>query len=579
MILLSTLHYLFLLLFALPFRSGAASSYEGTGFLSLPIRAGATPAHPHRPIDRRDEDIYSVLYGNSSSTQYFIQLYFGDLPNQPVEVALVTDYNDFWINPNCYNAYHPSECKSRGFYDPNKSWTSINTQVNGSISYVDGSGADFTYYTDKVSLSSGRGPSNVRFGVATNSKNIDSGVLGLGLGAASKNGGERNFIDQLADQQFTNSRAFSLALGNGASNDEGVIIFGGIDTKRFSGELTANAILPPQGNNAYARYSVQMTSLGLVSPDGAVSSYGSSANSVVDIDAGTTYTYVPDDLIPDIYNDLQAAYYDDEVVAPCAQRENNFQFKFTIGSTAINVPFSEFLTMNWNETLCYVGILPSRIDRPTLGLTFLRSAYLVFDQTRNEILMQQFVNCGTNEQALLGSGANGIVGECNATGSATPSGNTPTAYPTAEITPSLSGDTWGLSTGKKAGVGVGATIGGLLMISLLYYLVRFCRPKAAGQGVIQPSGAQDVYYHSPQLQYPPQGHAYTHTPGGSAYAHDQRVNTPMWAAVNKQLNPLIDPMVNAGAAELGAQLSPTAFPLTSSPTVVGSPNPWAGSMY
>ncbi|KAF2964119.1 hypothetical protein GQX73_g9448 [Xylaria multiplex] len=400
------------------------------------------------------------------------------------------------------------------------------------------------------------------------------------------------FIDQLADQQFTNSKAFSLALGKGPANDQGVIIFGGIDTKKFTGELTSNEILPPQGNDTYAEYNVQMTSLGLTSPDGTFSSYGNRGNSVVRIDAGTTYTYVPDNLIPDIYKDLQAAYYNDYVVAPCAQRENNSQIRFTIGSTTISVPFSEFLTINLNETLCYVGILPQgSFPRGVLGLSFLRSAYVVFDQTRNEILMQQFVNCGTNEQVILSSGANGVVGECNAS-SATPSGDTSTASPTAETTPSPSGDTPGLSTGAKAGVGVGAVFGGLLIIYFLYSLVRFCRRKSSKQGVLQPPGVQDVGYQSPKLQYPPQGHTYTHTSREGAYAHDPRVDTPMveapanpyfpngrestqyWAAVNKEPSP-----ANTRSSELRVQPSPNAFSLASSPTVVGSPDPRADSIY
>ncbi|KAJ2986423.1 hypothetical protein NUW58_g5034 [Xylaria curta] len=489
------------------------------GLVSLPVRAGATPAHLDRHINRRAEDIYSSLSGNSSSFQYYIQLYLGDPPNQAVEVLLGTDYNDFWVNPNCSTVDLPADCRARGFYDPAQSSTSNNTRVNGSIIYQDRTGANFTYYTDKVSLSSGRGPSNVRFGVASNSNNIPSGVLGVGLGALSKNGGNRNFIEQLADQQFTNSRAFSLALGSGAADDQGVIIFGGVDTKKFSGKLVSNDILGLQGNDRYARYNIQMTGAGLTSPSGTFTPYESTAKIVVAIDAGTTYTYLPDDLVWDIYNDLQATYYTKSggyALAPCAQRQNNSQVSFTFGSISINVPFSEFLTTSYiyNTTLCNVGLLPRGDYRAFLGLSFLRSAYVVFDQTQGKVLMQQYVNCGTNERVILSSGASGFVGECNPTKPATPSGDPPASSPTAEITPSSDQATSGLSTSGKAGVGVGVAAGGILIIALVLFLVHSRRQKAARRVTLQSSGVQDAGFHSPGLQYSPQNFTSNHT---SAY--------------------------------------------------------------
>ncbi len=119
----------------------------------------------------------------------------------------------------------------------------------------------------------------MRFGVATDSINFTSGILGVGVGAASNNnGGEPNFIDQLAKQKLTNNKAFSLALGNGDADDQGAIIFGGVDTKKFAGKLIPNDIVLPEGSQTYTRYNIQMTSLGLMSPDGTLSSYGNNAN-------------------------------------------------------------------------------------------------------------------------------------------------------------------------------------------------------------------------------------------------------------------------------------------------------------
>jgi hypothetical protein len=53
----------------------------------------------------------------------------------------------------------------------------------------------------------------------------------------------KNMIDQLADQGVTHTKAFSLALGS-KSEQEGAIIFGGLDTSKFTGTLQTQPIVP-----------------------------------------------------------------------------------------------------------------------------------------------------------------------------------------------------------------------------------------------------------------------------------------------------------------------------------------------
>lgn len=54
-----------------------------------------------------------------------------------------------------------------------------------------------------------------------------------------------NLIDVLYEQGVTNSRAFSVALGS-KDGSGGTVIFGGVDTKKFSGNLVQLENLPPQ---------------------------------------------------------------------------------------------------------------------------------------------------------------------------------------------------------------------------------------------------------------------------------------------------------------------------------------------
>lgn len=69
-----------------------------------------------------------------------------------------------------------------------------------------------------------------------------SGILGIGHGE-NVTIRYKNVVDQLADQGVTNTKAFSLALGS-KSEQEGVIIFGGLDTSKFTGTLRTQPIIP-----------------------------------------------------------------------------------------------------------------------------------------------------------------------------------------------------------------------------------------------------------------------------------------------------------------------------------------------
>ena len=87
----------------------------------------------------------------------------------------------------------------------------------------------------------------MQFGVAQASSELNEGILGLAYGNG-KNLDYDNFVDVLARQGVTKGRAFSIALGSVDADNGGVIIFGGVDPKKFSGPLIHNGIQGPQFN-------------------------------------------------------------------------------------------------------------------------------------------------------------------------------------------------------------------------------------------------------------------------------------------------------------------------------------------
>lgn len=81
------------------------------------------------------------------------------------------------------------------------------------LSYGIGS-ANVSYFKDDIALPGASTPMTaVQFGVATSTTSEFSGILGIGygLGYATK---YRNFVDELAYQNQTKVKAFSVALGS-----------------------------------------------------------------------------------------------------------------------------------------------------------------------------------------------------------------------------------------------------------------------------------------------------------------------------------------------------------------------------
>ncbi|KAI1343380.1 aspartic peptidase domain-containing protein [Xylariaceae sp. FL0016] len=257
--LLNPLGFLARLLFL--FSDGEAAGVSNpSGLLSFPI-------HP-RPqvrstVDKRD-DQYIYLTGKRTSLIYFIQLSIGS-PEQVVKLAVATSYNEQWVISDCYTTTTDPDliaaCEENGEYTSSDSTTSIDKGSSYEIQYADGSGANVTYFTDDISLTTGRVLNGVQFGVADNGTNSD--------------------LDQLASQQVTNSKAFSLALGNATSDGEGAVIFGGVDTQKSSGQLDSNKILPSPDEGGDADYDIHMASVGASVSRGLPHTYENSSMTVI----------------------------------------------------------------------------------------------------------------------------------------------------------------------------------------------------------------------------------------------------------------------------------------------------------
>jgi hypothetical protein len=189
---------------------------------------------------------------NLSSISYLVELSIGT-PGQSTFVAIDTGSSELWVNPDCSNAQSPqqaSECTGNGSYDPNQSSSVTKLRQKGGVQYGIGE-VEFQYVKDDISLpGSDINVKSVRFGSATLSQDLSLGILGLSFGNGF-NMDYNSFVDELVGQNATQTRAFGVALGaKDEGEHSGLLTFGGIDTKKFSGKLHTSPILEPKADES-----------------------------------------------------------------------------------------------------------------------------------------------------------------------------------------------------------------------------------------------------------------------------------------------------------------------------------------
>ncbi|KAK1764093.1 acid protease [Phialemonium atrogriseum] len=398
-----------------------------------------TRAARHRPLTKRDFDV--PLY-NVTSISYLIELSIGT-PGQSVKVAIDTGSDELWVNPNCSSDdltfSQQSECLANDEYNPAKSKTAQVTTDTTEIQYGKGF-VELEYVKDNIALpGSTVNVTDAQFGVATDSSELNEGILGLGFGKGF-NLPYNNLIDDLFLQNVTQTKAFGIALGSVDEDNGGTLIFGGVDTKKFTGPLITNKILGPQDGESLFRYWIEMTSIALSKP-GTSKVYANSHMAVV-IDSGSSLSYLPSSVVSAMARDTEGQFDSRSglYVVPCKQLSQRGSFDFAFGQATIRVPFNEFI-WQYDANTCILGAVP--VDSSTgitalLGDTFMRSAFVVFDQSEKVIGLAEYVNCGENEKAIPAGGlsAGNFTGECNAKNSRNAAGRT--TYSSAALVVGLS---------------------------------------------------------------------------------------------------------------------------------------------
>ncbi|PMD65086.1 aspartic proteinase precursor [Hyaloscypha bicolor E] len=335
----------------------------------------------------------------NEETLYFANGTLGT-PAQSLRLHLDTGSSDLWVNTptSALCKSKGSPCASAGTYTANSSSTYSYIASDFNISYVDGSGASGDYVSDTFTIG-GTKLDKLQFGIGYTSSSSD-GILGIGyqinevqVGRAGK-AAYNNLPAQLVADGVIQSNAFSLWL-NDLDASIGSILFGGVDTEKYTGTLTTLPIQKESG--FFAEFLITLTEVTL----GSTVIAKNQAQAVL-LDSGSSLTYLPDAMTEAIYEQVSAQYsaQDGAAFVPCSLASNTTTLDFTFSSPTISIPMNELVipatTANGRPLVeadgtkvCLFGIAPAGSSTAVLGDTFIRSAYLVYDLANNEISIAQ----------------------------------------------------------------------------------------------------------------------------------------------------------------------------------------------
>ncbi|KAI1327642.1 acid protease [Xylariaceae sp. FL0255] len=383
-----------------------------------------SPPSPENATENSPEWQLQGLASFGVGTVYMVSLEIGT-PRQEITVILDTGSSALLVDPDCNEAADTSACQGYGFYNTSRSTSA--KSIGGSYAAQFGTGyMEGNWYNDTTYIGQNNLPvPNTHVGVSTWSDYVWAGVLGVSYGDGW-NTVYPTLLDLLVKQGYIEVPIFSLGVGaQGGVQGTGNIIFGGVDRGRFSGYLEPIAIWPTPSDqltmNGQVGYWINLTSFGLAPPTLAPVTFtpDNFTRSML-IDSGSTFTYLDADLVADVAQAFNAWIDDTNVYyVDCATRNQDgyVTFGFSDGNMVIQVSYSDFVVEF--DTYCALGVQPASVGVQTwvLGNSFIRGAYIIFDQQNDAVWLAQYESCDVNAVSDLTTNAGvelwvELTGEC-----------------------------------------------------------------------------------------------------------------------------------------------------------------------
>ncbi|CZR69136.1 uncharacterized protein PAC_19036 [Phialocephala subalpina] len=403
----------------------------------------ALPFSHSSELDKRDA--FVDLAVGATQANYIVNITVGT-PAQPITLSLDTGSSDTILrtSESAFCTTNAGYCPSVGNYNANKSSTYkyITSNFTSNFGFAiqgQGSGASGDVATDTFDVA-GATLKNQQFAVVYGNASIAFSILGLGYAAGENQVNTNppqkpydNFPLALAASGATNLAAFSL-WKDAADSHNGQVLFGGIDTAKYTGSLTTLDTQIRSGFPTQIAFDVLLNGVGL---SGNSSFPNASTGSVPAVlDCGTAYSILPDDWVTPIHDFFNVKYFqaNDTAYVDCGLQNSPYTVDFTFGGLTISVPIKIMVSLRAiNPNICAFGIVPAGTRDALLGDNFLSSSYTVFDLTNNQISLanRDFTSTSDSVEAIpkggvksIGSGTTGSGS--SSTGTATGTASTAT---------------------------------------------------------------------------------------------------------------------------------------------------------
>jgi len=408
------------------------------------INVGTVPQLSGRSTVERRATYTQRLFNNITGGAYFVDVAVGTPPQQ-LSMVIDTGSSDAWILSSSADICVSAELQRKYFdscgatYDNFRSGTYKLVERNGfSIRYVDNTTALGDYITDDFSIA-GTTVKNLQMGYVKNSVR-GTGILGIGYSAnVATRKRYPNIMDQFIEQKLISVKAYSLWL-NDRRSTSGSLLFGGIDTNKFFGRLHVVPVLKPANQLEYTAFEVSFTNLALTFSNGTTidtnPTFFQSTVVPAILDSGATLSYLPPQIANNIFRRLGAVTETVEtgltfIDCKWLTEEPNLTINFSFNGTTVFVPVREMVLDTLSrvqhllpdtipyERACMFGIQTTaglsaskkyeESSYALLGDTFLRSAYVVYDLTHNQLGIAQ-ANLNSTESAIveLQAGSNSL---------------------------------------------------------------------------------------------------------------------------------------------------------------------------
>ncbi|KAL6410517.1 putative aspartic-type endopeptidase OPSB [Ilyonectria robusta] len=415
-------------------------------------------------ITKRDNTLNLDAINNITGGGYYAEFDIGT-PGQKIGFLLDTGSSDTWVN-----SVDTDLCNSISLQATNGfCMTTFNPKDSDTYKLVDAGGFDITYldtrrirgdyFNDTVTIG-GKAVKNQQLGLATKSVR-PTGIMGLGFAAnVAANVEYPTILDNMVSQGYIDTNAFSLYL-NDLSASSGTVLFGGIDTKKFVGELTTLPLQPDfqSLDTNVTSFTVKMDSFKVSgAKDASVESFEAKAI----LDSGSTICLLPQSQTQDLWNafDIRTVQSINVPFVDCAyagSKGDGISIDFTFSGKTISVPLNEMVVdsfaaiqdqimsdpqlsqvfSGW-DSACMFGVASAsdygvdNSDFALLGDTFLRSAYVVYDLVNKQIGIAES-NTNTNDSDIVELKA-GDTNFPNVTGVASKSTADPTSSASSSST-------------------------------------------------------------------------------------------------------------------------------------------------